>query len=346
MGEVIGMAEKATMKIGELVDSTPLLTDPEALRLRWREDGALFFRNAIDPGAIATVRGEYLARLKALNVVDQEEGEAVWNGNNRLNGACARPIHDDVWRTLVADPSFDRVVRTLLGEAPTWLPIVVHRTAPPSASGASAEPFAARHQDGIYNYGIDFITCWVPLMDIDDEVGGLAVVPGSHKSSLYPPDVFKDPNRRVGIPAGAIPDAAWRRPNYKAGDLLMFHSMTAHAGLPNTSNKLRLSMDIRFLPASAAPLVGRLAGWHDGRVEVVTSRGEVVPFIIDERTVVRGPKGHPVHGEDRGGILFPDAEIIVMPDERGHAKLIRSVSRKYVDLPATWYDTLPAGWVT
>jgi hypothetical protein len=334
------------MSIDELPDSSPLLADPDALRARWRDDGVLFFRNAVGPSAVAAVRDEYLARLKELGVVDRDASDPVWNGHDRLDGGLARPIADDVWRTLVADPALDGLVRTFLGEAPIWLPIVVHRTAPPAAAGTDPQPFAARHQDGIYNYGIDFITCWIPLMDIDDTVGGLAVAPGSHKASLYPPDVFKDPNRRVGIPEGAIPDAAWRRPDYKAGDLLMFHSMTAHAGLPNRSDRLRLSMDIRFLPASAAPVVGQVAAADDGRVELATPSGEPVAFVIDDRTIVRGPKGHPVTGPDRDRILFAGADIIVMPDADGHAKLIRSVSRKYVDLPAGWYEKLPANWVS
>ncbi len=265
------------MNIDELPDSVPLLADPEALRQRWRKDGVLFFRDVIDRSAIARVHDEYLARLKDVGVVDADASGSAWNGNDRVDGALARPIADDVWRALVAEPSFDSLVGTFLGEAPTWVPIVVHRTAPPLAPGASAETFGARHQDGIYNYGIDFVTCWVPLMDIDDEVGGLAVVPGSHKGSLYPPDVFKAPNKRVGIPPDAIPDSAWRRPDYKAGDVLMFHSMTAHAGLPNRSNKLRLSMDIRFLPASTAPFVGRVVAADEGQVSLRTERGQENP---------------------------------------------------------------------
>ena len=336
----------SAISIEELPDSSPLLADPERLRERWKKDGVLFFRNVISHVAIAKVRDEYLARLKEIGVVASDETESNWSGRDRLDGALARPIGDDVWRGLVADPSFDHVVRTFLGEAPNWVPIVVHRSAPPLPAGASPEIFGARHQDGIYNYGIDFITCWVPLMDIDDEVGGLAVAPGSHKGSLYPADVFKNPNQRVGIPSGAIPDAAWRRPDYKVGDLLMFHSMTAHAGLPNRSGKLRLSMDVRFLPASTAkPFVGKVTRTSDLMVELKDESGEDVAVVIDDKTIVRGPKGHPVVGEDRAGILFPDAEIIVVPDERGHAKLIRSVSRKYADLPATWYETLPANWV-
>lgn len=332
--------------IEELPDSTPLLADPDKLRERWKTDGVLFFRDVISHAAVAKVRGEYLARLKELGVVAGDETESRWNGQGRVDGALARPIGDDVWRNFVGDPSFDRVVRTFLGGEPAWVPIVVHRSAPPAPAGSAAKPFAARHQDGIYNYGIDFITCWVPLMDIDDEVGGLAVTPGSHKGSLYPPDVFKNLEERVGIPEGAIPDAAWRRPDYKVGDLLMFHSMTAHAGLPNRSDKFRLSMDVRFLPLSEArPFVGKLIATDGATLEMETEAGEAVRVVIDDKTIVRGPKGHPVVGEDRDGVLFAGAGIIVVPNERGHAKLVRSVSRKYVDLPATWFDTLPANWV-
>lgn len=69
---------------------------------------------------------------------------------------------------------------------------------------------------------MDFVTCWIPLMDIDDEVRGLAVVPESHKSSLYPANAFNNPGIRGGIAKNTIPDDAWRRPRYHAGDLLSF----------------------------------------------------------------------------------------------------------------------------
>jgi hypothetical protein len=332
--------------IEELSDSAPLLDDPERLRERWRADGVLFFRDVIDHAAIGRVRDEYITRLKTLGVVDHAETEPRWNGRGQVDGALARPIGDDVWRGLVGDPSFDQVVRTFLGASPAWVPIVVHRTAPPASADARAAPFAARHQDGIYNYGIDFITCWVPLMDIGDDVGGLAVTPGSHLGSLYSPDVFRNPGQRVGIPEGAIPDAAWRRPDYKVGDLLMFHSMTAHAGLPNRSDRFRLSMDVRFLPKSEArPLVGKMIVTDGRSLEIADESGAVASVVIDEKTIVRGPKGHPVIGADRDGVLFAGADLIVVPDERGHAKLVRSVSRKHVDLPAGWFETLPTDWV-
>ena len=336
------MNVQTAISIGELPDSAPLLHDHEALRARWEQDGVLYFRNVIDQDAIAAVRSEYLARLKELGVVAPESAQPVWSGLNRLDGSLAKPISDDVWRGLVTSPSFDAVVSNFLGEEPHWVPIVVHRAAPPADKGKiSPDNFVAGHQDGVYNYGIDFITCWVPLMEIDEEVGGLAVVPGSHGEYHYGKRPAPGVNR-----SGVFPDSAWRRPDYRPGDLLMFHSMTAHAGLPNRSDKIRLSVDIRFLPGSMPkPIVGSVVAYDGTLVEMQAESGEMLRFAADEQTVVRGPKGTPVVGEARGDVLFPGAAIIAVPDSSGRAKLVRSVSRKYLDLPADWFTALPPNWV-
>ena len=212
--------ETQAASIDELPDSAPLLNDPEKLRARWEADGALYFKNIIDADAIAEVRNDYLGRLKDQGVVASGESQPIWNGVNRLDGKLARPISDSVWQNLVAHPSFDAAVRSFLGEAPVWVPIVVHRSAPPAdPAKINADPFFAGHQDGVSNYGIDFITCWVPLMEIDDSVGGLAVVPGSHKAVHY----NKYPDETNVVRTGVFQDSEWRRPNYKPGDLLMFH---------------------------------------------------------------------------------------------------------------------------
>ena len=33
---------------------------------------------------------------------------------------------------------------------------------------------------------------------------------------------------------------------FAAGDVLLFHSMTVHKGVPNRSDRLRMSMDVRY----------------------------------------------------------------------------------------------------
>lgn len=331
--------------IAGLPDSTPLLDDVARLRARWEEDGVLYFRNVIDPAAIAAVREDYIRHLKEMDVIAGEAVDPVWNGIDRVDGKRATKVHDSIWQALTQDPSIDHVVRRFLGEAPRWVPIVVHRTSPPADPKLIDDLFFGRHQDGAFNFGIDFATCWIPLMDIDQTVGGLAVVPGSHKASLYDfPDGM--PGKAAPIAPGKIAEHEWRRPDYQVGDLLMFHSMTAHAGLPNFSDRFRLSIDVRYLPESSLPpMVGFVESFDGDSVSLIDGAGEHHRFDIDDQTMVRGPKGSRVLGDELAGVLFEGANIIAVPDHGTHARLVRSVSRKYIDLPASWFTEFPAGWV-
>lgn len=55
----------------------------------------------------------------------------------------------------------------------------------------------------------------------------------------------------IGTGAGGIEitdplDGRWASGPFQAGDVLLFHSMTVHKGVPNMSDKLRMSMDVRY----------------------------------------------------------------------------------------------------
>ena len=41
-------------------------------------------------------------------------------------------------------------------------------------------------------------------------------------------------------------DGRWVSGDFVAGDVLLFHSMTVHKGVPNRSERLRMSMDVRY----------------------------------------------------------------------------------------------------
>ena len=339
-----GVDTKKVVNVPFLEDSAPLLADPEALRKRWAEDGALFFKNVLDKDAVAKVRGEYLRRLKAMGLVDADATEPVWTGVDKVDGALAESIDDSLWGELVSHASFDHVVSTLLGHPPTWIPMVVYRSSHPlSPEQVPADAFGLKHQDGFFNKGIDFITCWVPLMTIDDEVGGLAVVPGGHKKpSLHNPDappIFP-------IPDGAIRDEEWRRGDYEAGDVLIFHNGIAHAGLPNQSDLFRLSLDIRFLStATVTPAVGRVVGFEDGIVTITDESGAELALTVTDDTYVRGPKGARVYADNYSEVLFEGNSVMAVGDEQGEATLVRTMSRRYLDIPHTWYKDLPPSYV-
>ena len=109
----------------------------------------------------------------------------------------------------------------------------------------TANPVALRaHQDGDVKFGYDartFYGCWISLMDINERVGGIAVSPGSHKEGVLDLGGMLE-----GGPATSDSDLDWASAGYGHGDAVIFTNLTAHHGLPNRSNRIRLSCDYRY----------------------------------------------------------------------------------------------------
>lgn len=103
------------------------------------------------------------------------------------------------------------------------------------------------HQDATYNSHLsNFITMWVPLVDIDEKCGGVRVYPGSDKGEI-------DTN----LMSHGIWYEKIETTNYdgvaclpmKAGDVLFFNRFLIHESLPNISDRMRFSLDYRFFSA-------------------------------------------------------------------------------------------------
>ena len=78
-------------------------------------------------------------------------------------------------------------------------------------------------------------------------MGGLAIARGSHQDGVR--------DFTVSNGAGAMEvidplEGSWVAGPLQAGDVLIFHSLTVHKGLPNLTNRLRLSLDNRYQRAS------------------------------------------------------------------------------------------------
>jgi ectoine hydroxylase-related dioxygenase (phytanoyl-CoA dioxygenase family) len=107
------------------------------------------------------------------------------------------------------------------------------------------------HQDYLYIQGsLGTISCWVPLGDTPAAVGGLMLQPESHKAG------FKVPRKHPGVGGNAIatdPSLPWLGTDFRAGDALLFTSLTVHAARPSTAtDRLRLSQDFRYSGISHA----------------------------------------------------------------------------------------------
>ena len=109
------------------------------------------------------------------------------------------------------------------------------------------------HQDsGVINKEADstnLLTIWFPLMDASVENGCLQVVPGSHRGDILThcpqesgtqiPEKLFNSNEAIPIPI-------------KKGDALLLTKTTVHSSLPNISDRIRWSFDLRYQPTGQA----------------------------------------------------------------------------------------------
>ena len=91
----------------------------------------------------------------------------------------------------------------------------------------------------------DLVTVWFPLVDATEEMGCLVVVPGSHREGLlthcpggvgfHVPDPLFEPGDGLALPM-------------RCGSAIFMHRRTLHSSLPNRSDCIRASFDLRYQP--------------------------------------------------------------------------------------------------
>ncbi|MES2258332.1 MAG: phytanoyl-CoA dioxygenase family protein [Pseudomonadota bacterium] len=319
MNAATSVATLPAMK--QLNVSNHLLDDRAALAAAWDRDGYWFFRDVLDQEAVGRLRGVYMDFLAGLGMVERDDPKAIYSGKS-LDGFPFRmePLAQrNVWKPFVTEPAIHAFFQRVLGDDPFWIPTVEYRATPP-ASDLQSDRMVYVHQDGFYNAGIPFLICWIPLADIDEATGGLILGEAMHKGP-YLHDTSQPP--MCPIPQGAVPDAAWRRADYRPGDLLLMDLGTPHTGLSNHSDRFRLSMDIRVMGASGAtPIVGKLAAISSSAVSVVGEDGRRGDFIVDQDTYCRGLDGVKV-GLEEIAVRFKVGDSVIVASKEGRATVIR-----------------------
>lgn len=232
------------------IDSRDILDDGGALAARMARDGYLFAGGLLDPGRVAALGARMRAVAREAGWTSDDDGTAA------DEAACVDP--DDAWvavarrmyrlpalHALAHDPAIAGLVARLVGA-----PVLVHpKVIPRCIFPRRVEFTTPAHQDFPHIQGTEATyAAWIPLGDCPVEMGGLQVAAGSHREGVRP--------FRVSSGAGAMEtcdplDGRWAGGDFAAGDVLFFHSMTVHKGLPNRSRRLRLSIDARYQDAAA-----------------------------------------------------------------------------------------------
>ena len=134
------------------------------------------------------------------------------------------------------------------------------------------------HQDGaFFEPEVDdsaMVTVWFPLTDATIEKGCLAILPGSHRQgfSVHCPEGTKvNQSGLARIPEETFDVDALVPMPMKRGGALAFHRRLIHGSLPNKSDELRSSLDLRYLP------IGEPTGYPGGCPPGFVARSRMDP---------------------------------------------------------------------
>lgn len=307
------------MNIKPLTDSTDLLGDDAALKQRWEEDGVLFLRGVINPKLTAWAESKFREVLASEGLIDPAVDKLIWTGKKPSAFRPCDVLGTEVWHEFVKLPLLNRLMRIAFDDEPQWIPIVGHRSSVPSGPiTPDQDLFAARHQDSYFSKGMHYAVCWMPLKDAALDAGSFAVAPRAHNRGN-----FYDEQHKMLV--DAIADDEWQSADFRAGDLLMFDYYTPHCTLPNPSNQIRISLDIRAIPASAPkPVIGTVEKVDGTHVLIRTDEDEQVKVHVTDETYIRDMLPLPrVPTEELGRIAFPGAHVMTTVRKDGEAVMFR-----------------------
>lgn len=223
---------------------------PHALRARLETDGYVLIRELLPQDAVRQVLGEITRVISTAGwlIADRDPLDRIAN----LAAACGDPdpafkrTYQEVFNlaafhSLPHHPALQCAMRMIVGDRILIHPKPIGRLIFPGCERLRVHP----HQDYRFMGGDpECFTVWIPLHDCPIEVGPLQVMKGSHRAGFLSHD---EENLHVPeLPASTTAEGEWVGGPICAGDVLLFHSLTVHAALPNFSKEMRISLDCRF----------------------------------------------------------------------------------------------------
>ena len=238
----------------ELCVSNDASGDAEELRRRMDRDGYLFFRQLQCPDLLGALRREMLTVM--------QEGGWLMEGTDPVDGIAnlaARCTEGDVEYTEVYHEVYKLEAFHRIAHQPEVLGMVEKIYGQPAMAHpqkiarlwfpAYTEHTTPAHQDFVHFQGnYRTLTCWAPVGDCPRELGGLAMLAGSHKTGGVLTHHFSLGAGALDVEIGEENrKREWHSTDYEIGDTLIFPSLTIHKALPNvTPDRLRVSLDNRY----------------------------------------------------------------------------------------------------
>lgn len=238
----------------ELRESNDVLHDQRELQQRLSEDGYLFFRRLFATEPLRELRREMLTVM--------QKGGWIRKGTDPLDGIAEPGVqctegdleYTEVYHQVYALQRFHAIahrpevmetIERIMGGPVVSQPQKVARLWFPNYT----EHTTPIHQDFVHFQGTTRnLTAWTPVGECPLELGGLAILYGSHKLNRVVDHHFSLGAGGLAIDLEKLAlTGPWHSTNYGWGDTLIFPAVTIHKALPNvTADRMRVSLDNRY----------------------------------------------------------------------------------------------------
>lgn len=249
--------------LGELADCDAHLDDDAALRRRLERDGYLLLRGFAGREAVLAIRRLIVERIAAEGWLAPGSDPMDACIDPRRSGAPSVDARLPAIARFFDEQPFLPFFERFFGAPAMRYPRVLTRI---KATGGRT----GIHFDNVYiGRGSErVLSCWMPWGDTAVAQGPLAICAGSHDRPEFERlrrtygrhDPDRDRIKGADNAAGHFSfdllevterfGGRWLSANFRAGDLLVFPAFTLHCALENTSDRYRISSDIRFQPAA------------------------------------------------------------------------------------------------
>lgn len=215
-----------------------ILTEDQASS--FDRDGFFVFEDAFTQKEITEISAAIKPHEEAAEAFlrTQEDGELFISKADAITFVPHLVTKSDAIKSFAHHPVLAKIARDLLGDNTRlyWDQSVFKKPENP-------RPFPY-HQDNGYNF-IEpqvYLTCWIPLVDVDEKNGCPWVVPGlhrlgtlAHETTKLGYEIFTDHDEEVAVPA-------------RAGDIVVFSSLTPHKTGPNLTGRTRKAYILQYAP--------------------------------------------------------------------------------------------------
>lgn len=233
---------------------------------QYDELGYFLFENAFDAETLSAVADAIAPFEKAVEdaLRLREGGRHLIAKADAITFTTHLVAQDPVLKAFSRHPVFQGICRDTLGQGARlyWDQAVYKKPGNP-------EEFPW-HQDNGYTYvePQQYLTCWVALTDATVDNGCPWVVPGVHRLGTLEHEAtrlgyqcLRDPPDAVAVPA-------------KAGDIVVFSSLTPHRTGPNLTGEVRKSYILQYAPDGAL-------AYPRGREDTVSQSDPARQYFVD-----------------------------------------------------------------